>query len=240
MKHPYIKKIVSAVLLSLVFTFFIFPEDAAQAQSSQTNFRVAQKVRNLTKQSFAWVDSLQADAGDRIEFQVTVTWQGPQPTQSVFVREALADKLLYVNNLKLDGVLLAGDISRENVTIGTLASGQSRIVTFEAQVAAAELLSPGTANLVNTVTVFNAEGGATTTTTVQVTKAGSPTDVSTGPLSVWMIWAVFFFVAALCVGSFLFLRSYVKREVFESPYATRVDRKLAVMINGIKRSEKRS
>ena len=235
MKHAHV-----AIVVGLAFLFSALWGDAALAQGAQTNFRVAQKVRNLTKQNFAWVDSLQADAGDRIEFQVTVTWQGSQPTHNVFVREVLAEKLLYVNNLKLDGSPLLGDISKENFAIGTLTSGQSRIVSFEAQVAAVELLNVGTANFVNTVTVFNSEGGATTTATVQVTKAGSPTDVSTGPLSMWMIWAVFLFVAALCTGSFLFLRSYVKREVFESPYATRTDRKLAAMIGGIKRSEKRS
>lgn len=217
-----------------------FPEDTARAQSSQTNFRVTQKIRNLTKQNFVWMDSLQADAGDRIEFQITLTWQGTQSTQNVLLHEALAEKLLYVNNLKIDGTPLPGDISRENVGIGTLTSGQSRIVSFEAQVVAAELLNPGTANLVNTVTVFNSEGGATTSTSVQVTKPGSPTDVSTGPLSLWMIWFALFFVVALFAGSFLFLRSYLKREVFESPYATRVDRKLAVMISGIKEKEKRS
>ncbi|GEM_PF-4985890 len=240
MKNTQMKRTLGAALLILMVAVLIFPEDTVQAQGAQTNFRVTQKVRNLTKQSFVWVDSLQADAGDRVEFQITLTWQGTQNTQNVLVREALAEKLLYANNLKLDGTPLSGDISKENVTIGTLISGQSRIVSFEAQVAAAELLSAGTANLVNTVTVFNSEGGATASTIVQVTKAGSPTDVSTGPLSVWMIGAVLSFAFALFGGSLLLFYLYIRREVFESPYATRTDRKLAVMIGGIKEKEKRS
>ena len=220
-------------------TLLVFPKDTAQAQGSQTGFRVTQKVRNLTKQNLAWVDSLQADPQDRVEFQITIAWQGTQNTQNVLAREVLAEKLLYAGSLKIDGVSAAGDVSKENINVGAFASGQSKVISFEAQVAAVELLSIGTASLMNTITIFNSEGGASTATTIQVTKAGSPTDVSTGPLSVWMIWFVLFFGAAVFAGSFLFLRSYVKREVFESPYATRTDRKLATLIGGIKEKEKK-
>ena len=154
------------------------------------------------------------------------------------MREILAEKLAYGNNLKIDGILVLGDITKENINIGTLGNGQSKHITFEAQAAAAESFAVGTSNLINTGTVFNADRGVSTTAAVQVTKTASPTDVSTGPLSVWMIWSALIFMAALLGGSFLFLYSYVRREVFESPYETRVDRKLATLIGGLREKER--
>ena len=225
------KSLILYSILSLLVSQFTWAQTPG-------NFEITQKVRNLTKQDVTWVDSLQADPQDRIEFQITIVWQGIQGTQNVLVRETLAEKLAYGNNLKLDGTLLLGDITKESIKIGTLGSGQSRQVTFEAQAAAAESFPSGTSNLINTVTVFNADRGVSTTAAVQVTKATSPTDISTGPFSVWMIWLALFLMVVLFGGSFLFLRSYVRREVFESPYETRTDRKLATMIGDLKKKEK--
>ncbi|HEY4509792.1 MAG TPA: hypothetical protein VJC15_02285 [Candidatus Paceibacterota bacterium] len=228
-------------IFKYIFVVSILSLMIGQVAYAQTtgNFEVTQKVRNLTKQDVSWADSLQADPGDRIEFQITVIWRDSQATQNVLVRETLAEKLAYGNNLKIDGTLVLGDITKESINIGTLGNGQSKQITFEAQAAVAESFLAGTSNLINTVTVFNAEKGVSTTSAVQVTKAASPTDVSTGPLSVWMIWSVLLSVIVLCGGAFLFFRSYVRRQVLESPYATRTDRKLATMIVGIKEKERK-
>ncbi len=115
-----LKSVILWSMVFLVFALFVFPETRAQAQGAQTGFQVTQKVRNLTKQSFVWVDSLQADPGDRIEFQITVTWQGSQATQNVLVRETLAEKLVYANNVKLDGTSITRDLTKENINIGTM------------------------------------------------------------------------------------------------------------------------
>ncbi|MEK7542655.1 MAG: hypothetical protein AAB524_03060 [Patescibacteria group bacterium] len=236
-----LKYIILGSIVFLVFAQFVLPETVAQAQGSQTGFQVTQKVRNLTKQSFVWVDSLQADPKDRLEFQITVIWKGTQSTQNVFVRETLPEKLIYANNLKLDSNFIAGDITKENINIGTMTSEQTKVLTFEAQVAPTESFPAGTSNLVNVLTVFNADGGSSITSTVHVVKAGTPTQVPTGPLQLWMIGLTLLLLTACVVGTFLFLRSYLKREVFESPYDTRVDRKLATMIRQIKtQAEKNS
>jgi hypothetical protein len=181
---------------------------------------------------------LQADPSDRLEFQISINWKGAQPTQNVLVREVLGERLVYADNLKLDGAVVTGDITKENINIGTMTSGQTKVVTFEAQLAPTTSFLPGTSNLANVVTVFNAEGGGSTISMVNVTKAGVPTEVPTGPLSMWMIGFALLFLLASMGGGLLFLRSYLKREVFESPYDTRTDRRLAMMIESIKKQEK--
>lgn len=225
--------IIFASILSLMVS------QIALAQTT-SGFEVTQKARNLTKQSFTWVDSLQADPSDKLEFQITINWKGANLTQNVLVREVLVEKLAYAHNLKLDGTLITGDITKENINIGTMTSGQQKMVTFEAQVAPTESFGAGTSNLVNVVTVFNANGGASTTSTVHITKHGVPTDVPTGSLSLWMIGLALAFAVALMGGFFLFVRSYLRREVFESAYDTRTDRRLATMIGSIKEKERKS
>lgn len=234
-----IKFLMVLVSILLVGLFGVLPQAVVQAQDSQTGFQVTQKVRNLTKQSFTWVDSLQADPNDRLEFQITITWRSSQTTPNVFARAMLAEKLVYVNNLKIDGSFTTGDITKENINIGAMTTGQTKAVTFEAQVAAVESFPAGTTNLVNVVTVFSADGGASVTSAVHVVRAGTPTQVPTGPVSVWMIGMALLFGAVFVGASFVLLRSYVKREVFESPYATRTDRKLATLIEGIKNQERK-
>ena len=59
------KYIIVGSILSLTVGHF------AWAQTTG-NLEVTQKVRNLTKQDLAWLDSLQANPGDRIEFQITL------------------------------------------------------------------------------------------------------------------------------------------------------------------------
>lgn len=231
------KYIVRGSIVLFLFACFLVPF-FVDAQTSQ-NFQVTQKVRNLTKQSFTWVDSLQADPGDRLEFQISISWKGAQPTQNVLVRELLGEKIIYANNLKLDGAFLTGDITKENINIGTMTSGQTKTVTFEAQLAPTTSFLPGTSNLANVVTVFNAEGGGSTISMVNVTKAGVPTEVPTGLLSMWMIGLALLFFLASMGGGLLFLRSYLKREVFESPYDTRTDRRLATLISKIKTQEEK-
>lgn len=211
----------------------------SQAAWAQTagSFEVQQQARNITKQNLTWTNSLQADAGDRIEFQVSVVWRGAQPSQSVFVREVLAEKLVYAGNLKLDGVVTVGDITKENINIGILADGQTKMLTFETQVTQAGLLDAGTHNFANTVTVFSTEGADSATSFVSISKPGVPTDVATGVLSVWMILLVSL-LAIVFVGTYVFfLKYYLSHEVLTSKYENRTDRKLATLVKSIQKQE---
>src|SRR3989344_3817676 len=224
------------ILASAVFSLAI-----GQAVFAQTDgFAVTQEVRNLTKQNFVWANSVQADPGDRIEFRVAITWQGVAATQNVLVRETLAQGLTYAaNTMRLDGVPLTGDVTQGNINIGAMETLQTKVLTFEVLLAGAELLPAGITDFVNTATIFNTDGGATSVSTVHVARAGAPTNVPTGTLSMGQIGLALLLGAAFMGGGFLFLHSYIRREVLESPYETRIDRKLFTSIDCIRRQEKR-
>ena len=208
------------------------------AQTAET-FEVSQQVRNLTKQNVAWTNSVEADAGDRIEFQVIIVWRGEQPTQNVLVREILAEKLVYAGNLKLNSASIAGDIVDEAINIGLLANGETKTISFEAQVVRAGLLDAGTSRLVNTVTVFNTDGGSSVTSLVTVDKPGIPTDVATGLLSVWMVPFILLLAVVFVITYIFFFKYYVTHEILATKYENRTHRKLATLIDGIQEREKR-
>jgi hypothetical protein len=211
----------------------------ASAQTAQSA-QVEQKVRNLSKQVFAWEDSVEAAPGERLEFQVIVTWNGPQAaTTDVLLRATLGKGLTYAGNLKLNGSPVSGNVTTENLNIGTLSLGQSKNVTFEATVASEEQFAAGSSNIVNTATVFNTQGGGSTTTVVQVAKGTSPTDVSTGALSMAAVALAIMLILLFMASYIFFLRYYFIHNVLYSDYETRTDRKLAETILRIKRQERR-
>lgn len=240
MKKTLFRKCAVAGAVSIIVCASLVASYArAQTTVPQGGFLVTQKVRNLTKQNFAWTDSAQAEPGDRLEFQATVLWKESQSTNNVLVRETLADGMVYAGNLKLDGNSIAGNISSENVDIGVFVLNQAKIVTFEVNVADAATIPAGVSDFVNTVTVFNTQGGASTATSVQVTGGSfaTPTDVSTGPISMWML-AVAGLFGFLFLGTYIFfVKYYITHEVLASGYDNRTDRKLAAMVGKIKKEE---
>jgi len=226
MKHSFI----FTLLLILAFAPF-----QVEAQSSQDGFHITQKVRNLTQQNLTWVDSVEADPRDQIEFQITVTWGGPLFTENILVRETLAENLVYAGNLKLNGAPINGDITKESINLGTMGAETSKVLNFEVTAGAAESFSAGTSNLINTATVFNTDGGASTTSVIQVTKTGSPTDIATGALSIWMVGSLLM-LGLVFLGSYiLLLKYYITNQVVRSTYETRTERKLSGMIQEAKR-----
>ncbi|MEK7510422.1 MAG: hypothetical protein AAB567_02620 [Patescibacteria group bacterium] len=222
---------------SLVFASLIVSQVFAQTDS-QGGFIVEQKVRNLTQKKFSWLDSVEAARNDRIEFQITITWRGFQTTKSVLLSEVLGDMLAYEGNLKLDGAPVAGNLSKEQLSLGDGEPNKPKMVTFEATVAVPESFTESR-DLVNTSTAFNAEGSASSKAIVRVGKNTSPTEVSTGAFSIWM--AAFLATLGLVfLGSYLFLiKYYVSKEILRSSYETRAERKLASMIERIKAKKRK-
>jgi hypothetical protein len=87
--------------------------------------------------------------------------------------------------------------------------------------------------------VFNTQNAKSITSTVQVNRGSNPTDVSTGPLTVWMI-AGFMAVLLAGLGAMVFFgKYYVRHRVLESNFENRTDRKLAATIERIKREQKK-
>ena len=224
-------------VLLFLFVVSLFVWQPTYAQTG--NLEVQQNIRNLTQQSFIWANVVEAEPNDRIELQIIVKWSGAQATNNVLVREILDQKLLYEGNLKLDGVPIQGSIISENINIGTLQSNQSKTITFEATVNPSENFAVGLASLINTSTVFNTESAGSVVSKIEVTRQGSPTDISTGPLTIWMIVGFLTVLVVAVSGATFFGRYYIRHRVLESKFETRIDRKLAVSIQRIQNKERK-
>ena len=225
---------------TIVFLALAVSLVAAQPVKAQTGtFELQQNIRNLTQQNFVWANTSAAQAGDRLELQIVVRWTGAAPTDNVLVRETLDQRLTYAGNLKVDGAEHTGNITTENVNIGTVQTNQTKTITFEATVNGPEAFPAGTTTTINTSTAFNTQSAASVTSKVQVGRDTVPTDVSTGPLTMWMIGGFLVTLAAGIAGTIFYLKYYVRTRVLESEFETRVDRKLANAIGNIRQKEKK-
>ena len=149
---------------------------------SQVALNIEKTVKNLTTGQRSWYESISASPSDKIAFKIVVTSTGNQVATNVTVKDILPDKIAWYGNLKIDDVSSGFDIT-EGVSIGNLAPGQSKTITFEV------LLSPnadfpyGTTELTNTAIAFNADTSVSDTAKVRVFKkavAGAVTEVPTG------------------------------------------------------------
>jgi len=226
--------------MKTLFLFLVVSLLVVQPAYAQTgNFELQQNIRNLTQQNFTWANTVGAQPVDRLEHQVVVRWTGPATTNNVLVRETLGQQLTYAGNLKLDGVPLEGNSISENINIGSLESNQTKTITFEATVQGTEAFVATQTTVINTSTAFNTESAASVVSKVQVGRDGVPTDISTGPLTMWMVVGFFGVLIAAIGGVILYGKYYVKTRVLESRFETRVDRKLATSIQKIQKKERR-
>lgn len=225
-------------LLVFVVAFFAFHSVSAQTQDL---LQVEQNVRNLTKQNFSWANAASAEPGDRIEMQIAVTWVGDVLTQNVLVKEMLGQGLQYEGNLKINGSNVAGNVTTENINIGNFENNQTKIVTFEVTVLPSEEFTVGNVTAINSSTAFNADAAASVVSRVEVARAGVPTDISTGPLSLWMVgFAMVLVFAVAGAGAYVLGKQYMNQRVLPSEFENRVDRKLATAIGNIKKKEKKA
>jgi len=148
--------------------------------SPVSTFTVNKLVRNLSDGT-SWLDSVSADPGETLSFSIQIT-AGSSYVSNVIVKDTLPDKIKSYGNLKIDGVSSGGDIFA-GLNIGDLSSGQTKTITFDAGVLAANNFGYGETQLVNSVLTYNAYYSVSDTAKVVVTKsavAGAATGVSTG------------------------------------------------------------
>ena len=97
----------------------------------QQNLTVTKEVRNLSSGNTNWYNYISAVSGDTIQFKITV--YAPTTQQNVTVRDIFPAGIIYNNNLTLDGAMNSGNIAT-GINIGTMSSGQTRIITYQAKV----------------------------------------------------------------------------------------------------------
>lgn len=111
---------------------------------------VEKLARNISQKQAAWQNIVSAVPYDRIEFKIELT--ATSDTANIFLKDLLPQGLSYQGNLKIDG-----KASNQNITstlkIGDLAAGQTKVVTFQAQVLPENSFNIGTTGLTNLVQV---------------------------------------------------------------------------------------
>lgn len=198
---------------------------------------VVKRARNLTKGQTVFADSVAANPGDRLEFQVQVQSTGTA-SDNVSIRDTFPALLTYTGNLKVDGLVVGGDVVN-GLSLGNLAAGQTKTVIFEGKVAEAASFGFGTTDVINTVLASHTQAAVADTLPVRVTKsgAGAATSVPTGPLNPLTISVVLTFLAGL-IGSYAyFAKFYLAKHFIPNLSRAKSERDLQKAIERIKQTE---
>lgn len=154
-----------------------------QITNIPTFLQVSKLVQNASDFT-SYIDMVTANPSEKLSFQIQVT-AGPTGLQSVIVKDTLPNRVIYLGNLKIDGILSSGDIT-SGIGIGNLANNQTKTITFDASLADSNQFGSGITTLVNSVLAYNSLLANSDTAKVLVNKAtgtgstGGPTNVPTG------------------------------------------------------------
>lgn len=172
-----------------------------------TSLQVNKLVRNVSDGS-AFQDSVLADPGERLSFQISIT-AGNTGLQNVIVKDALPSKIIYLGNLKVDNVSSSGNITL-GFDIGDFSGNQTKIITFDALVADSNQFSIGVTNLINSVLVYNSLLSNLDTAKVVISKSTGtgPTNVPTG-ISNNIFLDSFFIPLAMSILMILAFKSHI-------------------------------
>ncbi len=125
-------------------------------QTNAFGIELEKTVRNLSNKDNQWYKSVNAKPFDLLEFKIRVKAVGNVGLEDMMVRDILPDKLIYLGNLKINGVSLPNrDISQKAINVGEIMPGSEKIITFLAKVAAKNNFGYGSTDLVNTAMAFN-------------------------------------------------------------------------------------
>ena len=104
--------------------------------------------RNLSRQESTFSKSISASPGEEIEFKIVVTSTGSDTARNVVLKDILDKKLIYLDELKIDGQVTSQNILN-GISLGDIEAGKTKTVTFKAKTALAEEFSYGTTVLTN-------------------------------------------------------------------------------------------
>lgn len=142
------------------------------AGKTPIDLSVKQTIKNLTLGDKVWDSTIYASSSDLLLFRVEITSNNDKILRDLEVKNNLSSKINYLGDLKIDNISNLKDITSQAVNIGDLNPGQTKTITFKAQVAPKEQFTYGTTDLINTVIVYNVEISKTDTSKVIVKKFG--------------------------------------------------------------------
>lgn len=144
---------------------------------------VNKTVRNLTSGS-GFANTVYASPSDTLMFMITLQAPYNRSVSNVFVRDYFPGNLFYKDQLIVSGAGYSGDINSGIWLNGTISSGQTVTISYQAQLASAASFSYGTTTLNNSVSVSSSGNNANPSSNVSivVTRTGvyGATTISTG------------------------------------------------------------
>ena len=110
--------------------------------------------RNITKNQLNFADSFFADPKDELEFLIQIINNGSMDVNNVKIWDNLPSSISIIEGSTIiDGIYWGGDVTGSGLNIGTIKSGDSRIIKFKARVVSADKFKVGSTTLVNTAFV---------------------------------------------------------------------------------------
>jgi uncharacterized repeat protein (TIGR01451 family) len=144
------------------------------------DFSIEKTVRNLSDGTI-FSKTVLADPGEILTFRIKVK-AGNSSISNVIVKDTLPNGIIYEGDLRIDNVLVSGDIVT-GINIGNLTANQEKIITFQSAVRGAENFPFGQTTLTNTSLVSSGATSRSDTAQIIVSKvavAGAATAISTG------------------------------------------------------------
>ncbi len=180
---------------------------------NQTSLLVTKTLRNLSSGNLTWSNFVNANPSDIVQFSIIISSSNNQYVNNVTVRDVFPANLLYKNSLTLDGLTNLGDIT-SGINIGNISAGQTRNITYQAQVAQAQNFSSSTTTLNNSVTVASTDSGYNSKTAIAsviVIKTGvsDATTVATGLTNNFFIDSFFLPLMISLIGIWLFRSDFL-------------------------------
>ena len=108
---------------------------------------ISKQVLNVTRGEVRYQDSVTANPGDRVRFEIRVNTLGNSWQTNVIVRDSLSSQLSFVTATQtLDGSMVGNqfDLFDSGLKLGGLSAGMQKTIRFEANVASLTALSSTT------------------------------------------------------------------------------------------------
>ncbi|MDD5098110.1 MAG: PKD domain-containing protein [Candidatus Pacebacteria bacterium] len=120
-------------------------------ETVESNASVEVLARDFTQKEIAWQNSIISSPDDEIEFKVIITPTGGRSLENVILKNVISEKIDSISNIKINEESYSESINE--VKLGTIALGESKIVTFKGKIGSKENFSYGSNDLENTIEV---------------------------------------------------------------------------------------
>lgn len=109
-------------------------------------------AKDSTQNEIAWQNSIIASPRDEIEFKIIITPTGGESLNNVVLTSSLSEKIESISDIKINDESFNGSLS-DGLKLGTVALGESKIITFRGTIAAGKNFSYGSNELENSFKV---------------------------------------------------------------------------------------